>query len=69
MGEGAAEVLAEGGTDIAGEGAGLFERDSNSSCVRASRKVSSLVGLPAASSPSSTKSRVLVTSTKRYLLQ
>ena len=48
---------------------GFSRRASKSACAGASRKVSSLVGLPAASSPRRTKSRVLVTRTSRYLFQ
>ena len=49
--------------------AGFSSRASKSWADSASLKVSSFAGLPWESSPSSTKSRVLVTSTRRYLPQ
>ena len=48
---------------------GCCRLDSKSLAEPASRKVSSLAGLPWESSPSSTKSRVLVTRTRRYRSQ
>ena len=67
MGQRPAQVLAEASADLVRRKArGLSRLASNSCSDSASRKVSSFTALPWASSPTSTKSRVLVTSTSLY---
>ena len=69
VGKGAGQVLCEGGADVAGEGAGRFE--AGLEVVLGIREPECLEpgGAAAASSPRRTKSRVLVTRTRRYVFQ
>ena len=69
VGEGATEVFSEGRAFVSGECAGRLE--AGFEVVLGSREAEGLEpgGFPARSSPRRTKSRVLVTSTRRYLFQ